>query len=266
MSSPFDSSRAKLSRADVHLDTLRSELDVWFEPHSHRRTLEIEREGPWHVLFVQPFAEDPPPHLSAICGDVLTNLRAALDHSVADAIRKRGKTPRRSGFPICRNEKEWCSRVVSPKDPSNNPLGGLNPQGEAWAIIRQAQPYQSRDIEADNIAILSLLVNRDKHSTLMIQMAFPAPDTLDGLLEWDEGAVLLERKQAVPSPLSLSQRTELERLRFDPASPPPNVRVKGRLGIDPTFGDETRQATLGRLRLIRDDVGQIVEKLALAGS
>jgi len=257
------SAHAKLARADVHLNGLRAELDRLSEAHAERVWLRVEQQGAWYVVLLDPLEEPLPPDLSLVCGDFVTNLRAALDHAVNDLVRESGHKPgRHTAFPIISSEKDWRSLVVSPNKPRRSPLEGLDPQGHAWAIIHEAQPYQRSEPAHTRLRVLNKLANRDKHQAILVNMAFPGDDVIDDLIAWDPEAVLVERIDAVPEPLVLDQRTEIVRLRFAEDGPSPNMHMEGRFPVSPTFGDERLQASVGSLATIRDYVAELLAKLA----
>jgi hypothetical protein len=69
----------KLVRAHEHLEVLSDELAAFRAGELYRVVHEEEAEGSEHVFRAQVIKE-PPPHLSAIIGDALQNMRSALEH------------------------------------------------------------------------------------------------------------------------------------------------------------------------------------------
>src|SRR5262249_50400883 len=157
-------------RADYHLETLKRTGEEWWRPHEDLVLIRIEEEDAprSYVVYADPMPI-PPISLSLICGDLVTNLRAALDHAITDLVIDEDGTPgRHHSFPIAYSEKEWRRKVVSPAS-RKSPLDGLDPGGDRWSIIYWAQPFHWRELQmlapiAHPLAILSRLVNRDKHA------------------------------------------------------------------------------------------------------
>src|SRR5438094_6769697 len=85
MKHPLDGARLKVIRAQEHLDCLKAEVWMYLhqQPDEVRSQPERSPQHTWlrptHVLPPIVPAE-PPPRLSAIIGDCVTNARAALDY------------------------------------------------------------------------------------------------------------------------------------------------------------------------------------------
>src|SRR5436309_15982842 len=85
MKHPLDGARLKVIRAQEHLDCLKAEVWMYLhqQPDEVRSQPERSPQHTWlrptHVL--PPIVpSEPPPRLSAIIGDCVTNARAALDY------------------------------------------------------------------------------------------------------------------------------------------------------------------------------------------
>jgi hypothetical protein len=68
----------KFARADEHLDALLSEIQWWATSHPYRVLRERDAESDFTVLYIEPLGE-PPLKCGVIAGDVVHNLRSALD-------------------------------------------------------------------------------------------------------------------------------------------------------------------------------------------
>jgi hypothetical protein len=264
MMSPVpDGPRIKLDRAGAHIEEAEAEFAALNEAHARPGSVQVKFDGTDYVVVSDP-PRKPPDRIAAIVGDAVNNIRASLDYAVAEAIREGGNKPEKSAFPIVWSEKEWCSRVVSPDKPKNSPLWGLDPQGQAWAVIRGAQPYMSRQPQFTNLAVLGALSNRDKHDALLIQLAFPDRSSIEQLVAWNSEARLLG--QTFPNagqPVSFEQPAELLRLTFDASGPDPAVEMVGALAFAPMFGNERHQAPVGWLRDIRDYARELIDQMFL---
>ena len=271
MSPSLESPRLKLGRADEHLDVLDEELGVFFKSYAYPKLLEHALDGPWHIVRVNPPIEplSPPPRLSLICGDAIQNIRASLDHLVWQLVLLEGNRPGGwTKFPITTHVNGFNAGVRAPKDPKKNPspLQGITVDSEAWTLIEEAQPYKGGELskipDQHELRILARLSNADKHRTLMSQVVFPGPATLQEIIDSNPDAVILEYR-AANQPLSLVEKTELIRVRFSESGPDPQVRVKRRLPVQPTFGDIAggiaMQVPLRTIKHVRGYVGRLID-------
>jgi len=228
---------AKLARAEEHLNALKTEIAVWGNSHSDLFRFDVRRDGDWQVVIARPFPE-PPIHWALIAGDMVQNLRSALDHLIWQLVLRDGHQPSRSNqFPLIDTEQRFLDEVKFRKrEPERSVLYGITVDGDAWTIIERAQPYNRPNSRFDSLSVLRRLSNRDKHQTLYVQMAFPNIEALADVIGWRPGAILLEQATTV-APLSFKQPTEIVRYRFD-GTLDPGVHVKGRLAVAPTVGDD----------------------------
>lgn len=252
--------RAKIDRADEHLDALYSELEAFFEPYSNRELAYHARDGAWDVILVRPLLDEIPPlRLSIICGDVVHNLRSALDHLVWQLVLAEGNKPGKwTSFPIYSDPKDFNLNVrFRKKKRGSGPLEGINPNGQAWAAIEGAQPYYAVNPRANPLSMLNELDVTDKHRSLMLNMLFPREDSLWELVGWNDAAELLEYR-VLNQPLSMVRETQILRLRFSKAGPNPQVRVKGNFSIEPTFGDGSIQVPMDNIAWLHPHVSDFV--------
>lgn len=98
-----------------------------------------------------------------IVGDILTNLRAALDHTVYGHIDCKGLITGANRsllyFPVAQHPNEWPSKQTQ--------LAPLI-DSAVLAVIEQHQPYQHQPVAEDVLVVLSSLVNHDKHRALRV--------------------------------------------------------------------------------------------------
>ena len=230
--------RAKLRRAKEHQNTLKTEFSIWVEQHANTRRFQIRRDSSWYVVTGEPF-----PQLDIrfciIAGDLVHNLRSALDHLVWQLVIRDGQEPsRRNEFPICYSQKRFRDDVKFRKNkPKLSVLYGIMVDGDAWTIIEKAQPYVSLLPEENLIGLIGRLSSLDKHRTLYVQM--PMVGDIKDAISWSPEAILLEERIGVQA-LSFEHPTEVVRYRFAD-NPYPNVQVKGGLPISPTIGEGTEE-------------------------
>jgi hypothetical protein len=149
--------RAKLGRADEHLRELRSEIQSFVETEPYR-VVNVERATNLDVavLAVRDF---PPLRLGLILGDILANLRSALDNLVNELALLNGKDPGTStSFPIFSNQADFDRR-------GRQRIKGLTQ--DQVEVIEHLQPFQNdRDPTICALATVNEYVNIDKHRAI----------------------------------------------------------------------------------------------------
>jgi hypothetical protein len=125
----FSGCWAKVSRANVHLDFLNERVKSFAENMS---SYKVETKDDWQTteVFIDGEPEPPVEEWGAIIGDVVHNLRSALDHLVWQLTIANGNTPPN---PIPRGVNRGASgdTSASPSTPltraSDTPLVGAPP-------------------------------------------------------------------------------------------------------------------------------------------
>lgn len=185
MTHPLDGARLKIARAREHLESLRVDIRTYLDeqPHEVRSQPETRmhtsraatnfyafyaQQNPVHSLPPIPVPGVPPPNLSTIIGDCVTNARAALDYIVWELAQRYFKPPfditdrndrRIVAFPIFDNEtdpglKDRLDRLAFRTIPT-----------DAVTLIKIAQPYNTG---YESLGWLRELVNTDKHRMLLL--------------------------------------------------------------------------------------------------
>lgn len=259
--------RAKLGRANVHLNALQDELGRLSHEYADIKLMQFGRDGQWDVVSANPIP-DFPIELSLIAGDLFTNLRDTLDHLVWQLILREGNEPGQTNdFPIITSESYFMKAVKLPskKTEKRSPLYGLPVDGDAWTIIEQAQPWyrgKANGYEArkDILATLALMSNINKHRTVLMSLAIPDQPRLVQIIRWTPANVQpIEIILPTWGPLSHEHSTELARYRF-PTDTSISMYMDERLAIGPSFGDENTQvAGLGKFY---ERVSDIVDQVA----
>jgi hypothetical protein len=193
----------RLNRAAEHLESLKAELAEWLEENPIRLVPDFDLKSGKKLVRVEGVRQ-PPTRFAIIIGDVLHNLRAALDNLAYELAETGygGPLPEAIAktveFPIFRKESDWLNRSAGP-----NRIARMRPG--AQTIIEGLQPYKRGDESAaseDLLWILHKLSNIDKHRlphlTLFIPSDIPFFTTdlagLNGLqIFWgaiEEGAVI----------------------------------------------------------------------------
>jgi len=183
--------------AERDVETLNSEIDRWLEHQPYAARLEFyEEERLWVVQLRMP---TPPLVWGVVVGNIVHNLRSALDNLVWQLVLLNGEQPRSgprgNDFPI-------FGRPVSDfKKAAATSLAGVAPQHVAQ--IEAVQPQNSSAhvaLDAHPFAALSELANADKHRVLTpVSIGGPAGEEVlvnfrteePGVVAWRE--TFLER-------------------------------------------------------------------------
>jgi hypothetical protein len=169
----LDGPRAKLGWAAHHFELLHAAIREWLEPPDQPTIVAKTNVAKQRYDLVYEEPRPKPIEWGLMAGDYLNNLRATLDHVVAQVVIAEGGRPcKHHAFPIAYAEAWWLDNVAdrNPKRPSG-PLDGIPQDSAAWGLIRDAQPYVGRDeaaAKASPLATLARLNNTDKHRELNI--------------------------------------------------------------------------------------------------
>lgn len=192
----LSSARRKLRWADRHFEVLKSELEMFSQSDCYSIRLDKDVEGSEDEIVYSWILDrlDPPPlHWSLLVGDLIHNLRSALDHAAwALVVAKKGEdfTQRRSRdieFPIAKEPKYFESRKVL-----------IFLDAPMRAAFKAAQPYEvTRDSpERDPLWGLQHAWSTDKHWALSVihmiaveSTATPRPYLAGGKLTMKSGSL-----------------------------------------------------------------------------
>jgi hypothetical protein len=155
------SARKKLDRARFHLETLRGEVDA-FRAHSpYEFSMESPGNKRWEadirVTVTVTKAPPIPDSWGLITGDILTNVRAALDHAVFPHIRAKKPDLDRKfiQYPIEDRKEQWENKNRWFEKPVHK-------------VVGESQPCRHADPTGHPLRVLRELVNMDKHRDLVI--------------------------------------------------------------------------------------------------
>ncbi len=160
---PLTSCWAKAAHAERHLRALHDEVSAYLatEPFTVAGSIDVDASAYVATLAVR----EPPPLLwSLIAGDVVANLRAALDHAVCRLVEVRGGEITHShAFPIL----DAPPRPDQKQGQWDNRIRGVGKDAEY--IIEMAQPFSGSPTDATATVMHSLreLSNEDKHRVLL---------------------------------------------------------------------------------------------------
>jgi hypothetical protein len=160
---PLDSSRRKIARAKKHLADLERETGAFFaRPDMYQPFIEAHPEkAGWTILKVR-FLEELPQEFEEIVGDVLGNLRSALDHAVfgiALAFAESTNSPKpkmdTACFPFAKDAAHF-----------ENALKGrcASVPAELHSIFRDCKPYGGGN---EPLWALNVIRGTDEHAILV---------------------------------------------------------------------------------------------------
>ena len=246
----------KAAWAEKRFAALREVIDEALHPGDGSQPLELGAdfdETELTVLLRIEHAPELPWYTGMMIGDVLHNLRSALDHT-AWALVEAGTTPVPSSprlvqFPIYDDAGNFSAQVTKR-------LPGVS--SEAVAIIESVQPYQ-RGATAEALGVLARLSNEDKHRHIPASVVGTASFNLSWTgIDCDiESAEMLFEIPDVPD---LVVGTPLFRIHVSNIrAANPSVRVDG--DITPYVAIESRWSLTHRLAGIRDAVLDTMTRL-----
>ena len=170
----FPSALAKIARAEKHAESLKSEIAAFLaeENYEVRQNFDAEtgrKTAIFHVL------REVPVEWSVILGEILHNLRSALDHIITDlTVAESGHPLEQTEFPIFEDEAAFFAlrtKGGQAGQPAPNSglfkIRGVSPA--ARAVIQGLQPFESAKV--GKIASLLIVHNLniiDKHRTINI--------------------------------------------------------------------------------------------------
>jgi hypothetical protein len=156
----FYAPNLKIERARKHLADLEAEIAAFSatRPARFESAILPPEDGVQRVFFQMHF-QQPWPTLGAIIGDVIHNLRTALDLAACDMVRwKEGETAdvRKVYFPFCKSPDELDAMIRERH---------FHRAGEdAVALIREAKPYIGGNATLRAMHDLDI---QDKHTALI---------------------------------------------------------------------------------------------------
>lgn len=210
-------SREKLARAVKHTVTLNREIPGSVkerDPYSLHCDFD-EQTGVLRV-FLRPQPADL--IFSVILGELVHDLRSALDHIVATlALANNTTLTKKHQFPIERNEARFDDMCGTARTP--NPRGPLKGIRHGFDELRSVQPFHLKpNPDHAALALLNRLSNSDKHRTI-VPLA-DMPESHDLRVEVIGNANVIEQGEP-PGGLVWNPDgdTEMMRIRFAPPFP-----------------------------------------------
>jgi len=252
---------AKLARARENARALERETATCVrEETSHAvRFSPVDPQTGWCSISLVPQKIEEP-RLSAILGDVIHNLRCALDYVVTalvDASQTQLTTSHQ--FPIFKAAAFYASKVGSKTDAlADGPLRGI---AHGLSVVEGWQPYNAQgDPRADPLWGIQRFSNADKHRQPAIFGLVPVGQFKISY----RGIVVEEDMLDEVDDWKPDQEIPVGRIRFDPPRAE-NLRAEGPVTLRVLFvtppwqGDDELSITLGSAPIIIEHTAKLLD-------
>jgi len=240
---------AKIERAREHAHRLETTAEAFLKRRPHQVVFDDYSDPKW--IIVRAVIEPMPIQFSVTAGDLIHNLRSALDHLAWQLVLIAGSTPgRHTSFPIYISKPDFDGRVRNPPEGRKSPLDGIDPESEIWAQVEHVQPYNPGYEDFGRVATFS---NRDKHQGLIAAVSYMHTLDLDELATISGGGEVV---RSFKPPDALAHDTELFRVAKTgsvqvqmKADPPAQITVSdGEVAVPIDGLDKLRSLTVAVIR------------------
>jgi hypothetical protein len=191
----LDGPIAKLDRARIHFRTFNKSIGAFKRSKTHDFVVtKFDPSTGEKVVHLKILKEPKNPEWGLVLGDMVHNLRSALDHLVWQLVLLNDEKPRRQNqFPIIRAKDEYWNvpnnRSESVRD---RMLAGVAEDHRAF--IDMVQPFNSgNDPSSTALAVLSWISNADKHRVVHASFVLtgePSPELFDVTTSHPGGAAV----------------------------------------------------------------------------
>jgi hypothetical protein len=250
----------KVARASEHLTALNDEMVAWDTRRPWRLSHHVHDEGREHLWRLR-FDEPIPIEWSVILGEIVHNLRSALDQSVYWlGVDWTGKEVAGSSFPVYTRKATFAQRKKKSKTEWSSTSGmykirGIGPGPHAF--IEALQPYPQRYGHRRDCLALRLLHdfwNQDKHRLVHLWGLRVTDDTLELPVEIADDCVFgIDRRMRHEGAIVM-------KMTSDP--PHPEVEMSGELTafLSIQAGTQAGGPSISLLEMLRI-TARIVRKL-----
>jgi hypothetical protein len=234
----FDSAWLKIAWAVKHGDALNENLIAFWEQTEadglYTTTSHYDAKGHCVVFTVESITPTPP-IWGLQLGDVIHNIRSALDH-LAWALVKRGDRPNLT--------KDEATKVYFPLASSPSHFQKLRPtylpgvKFADWTLVRKYQPYfqGKRRYGIHAFSLLADLSNDDKHRAVKPILVLP----VGGVHEIGQPTDCFITRLTMKTPReALKIGTELQRVYVKKTGPNPQLQMKTQLRALPALSEST---------------------------
>lgn len=230
MLASLDGCSAKLARAEELWQALYGELIAFLERLPYRlegrfEPGDEENHGDWVVRVA--VTEAPPLRWSVVMGEIVHDLRSALDHLAWQLVLLDGGQPTRSTqFPIYRVEADFRAPAGQSR------LTGMSDAHHQQ--LEELQPFRHDDPDQHHLAVLAYLSNTDKHQVLHTALVENEGSQFGFRGVRGLAAITGEIQ---PSFGPLVDGAEIVRVPIEIDAPNPQIETTAQLQLDVTFAD-----------------------------
>ncbi|MGP0006386.1 MAG: hypothetical protein ACLPTB_16095 [Acidimicrobiales bacterium] len=255
---------AKVARATEHYRTLEREMlaDVTKTDPYHSEFTNVDPQTGWCEVWLVPNGDVEKPRLGVMLGDIMHNLRCALDYIVTELVKvSNAALSTKHQFPIYRDEQVYKTNVGEIGAPlATGPLRFIK-YGDG--LIESLQPYKLHpEPRHDPLWVVHRFSNADKHRQVAAAHLPPQP----GQLQIHFNGTLVDKIDGADNPTwKPKDKILMASLRFDPPIAT-NLRTEGQVTVrvgfyTETFGAEPEQRIdLGVLGDACDHLSMVIEQ------
>ncbi len=261
-----DSWRRKVQRAEHHLGDFIDRISPIQERRSYPAPKAIEpfKDTTAYLYRVQiPESDDP--LLPIIAGDILFNLRSALDHIFVALVPEADRS-KRTAFPIFTDDIEAkdpaTGRYLYPEARAAWQRKTAGADAAAMGVVKRFQPYnltlQGLDPQYSSLAILGAFQNADKHRQLVL-VSNGLRDPVVRQIHLDGRRVVVEPEEPLGPDRVLRNRTVV-----GASLVATQVTMEAEGVLDVLIGDAEHAAyhsCPGALETMLRDVGRVLDEL-----
>lgn len=248
----LDGPIAKLDRAKTHFQALNKSIGAFKRSKTHDFVVaQFDPNTGEKVINLRILKEPKNPEWGLLLGDMVHNLRSALDHLVWQLALLNGKKPRRQNqFPIIGTKNEYwevpANRSESVRD---RMLAGVSEDHRAF--IDMVQPFIAGDSRPEDrttaLALLSGISNADKHRVIHAGFVLTEEPSLDlfDITTGHPGGIALDLKVNWGE---LEDGAEIMSFRPDP--PGAHVNVDAKIPMYIAFRHGGRDLRVAELKIL----------------
>jgi hypothetical protein len=156
---PFSAPNTKIQRARKHLAELEAEVATFLAGGPAKFKVELATKDGILGFQIQADISGPPESMSAVVGDVIHNLRAALDLTACEMVRAAGQNDKDVYFPFSESADE-LDNMMFKKHFDRAGAGAVT-------LLRSLKPYKDGNAALRVIHDLDI---QDKHRALIPQV------------------------------------------------------------------------------------------------
>lgn len=164
MTIDLSAARAKLHRAHEHRDALEAELGPVYEGKRYpiQMSAKLDPDSGYHVFRVTKIPDEWLTRMGVLLGDIIYNLRSALDQLAWELVLDHSGRPKR---PTQKTSIEYPIKYSRSKLTSTYTFNRVSHGDQT--ILDRTQPYSSRgNPKLYGLAVIQQLSNRDKHRAI----------------------------------------------------------------------------------------------------